>query len=96
MTMAPVPPGTCMSMRDARGPASVPSIRTAVITGSISGIGFGIADTLAGAGAEVMLDGFGDYRPSDLGRCQRALDQVRELRSIPDAPCQLQLAGGAR
>jgi 3-hydroxybutyrate dehydrogenase len=34
--------------------------RIAVITGSTSGIGLGIAETLAAAGATVMLNGFGD------------------------------------
>jgi len=34
--------------------------RTAVITGSTSGIGLGIARSLAAAGAKVMLNGFGD------------------------------------
>jgi 3-hydroxybutyrate dehydrogenase len=34
--------------------------KTAVVTGSTSGIGLGIAKALAGAGANVMLNGFGD------------------------------------
>ena len=34
--------------------------KSAVITGSTSGIGLGIARALAGAGANVMLNGFGD------------------------------------
>ena len=34
--------------------------RTAVVTGSTSGIGLGIARALAAAGANVMLNGFGD------------------------------------
>ena len=34
--------------------------RSAVVTGSTSGIGLGIAQALAGAGANVMLNGFGD------------------------------------
>ncbi len=34
--------------------------RTAVVTGSTSGIGLGIARTLADNGADVMLNGFGD------------------------------------
>lgn len=34
--------------------------RTALITGSTSGIGLGIADVLAQAGANVVLNGFGD------------------------------------
>lgn len=34
--------------------------KTAIVTGSTSGIGLGIARALAGAGARVMLNGFGD------------------------------------
>ena len=34
--------------------------RTAIITGSTSGIGLGIAEALAAGGANVMLNGFGD------------------------------------
>lgn len=34
--------------------------KAAVVTGSTSGIGLGIARALAGAGADVMLNGFGD------------------------------------
>ena len=34
--------------------------KAAVVTGSTSGIGLGIARTLAGAGADVLLNGFGD------------------------------------
>ncbi|MBL8674947.1 MAG: 3-hydroxybutyrate dehydrogenase [Rhodospirillales bacterium] len=34
--------------------------RTAIVTGSTSGIGLGIADALATAGANVVLNGFGD------------------------------------
>jgi len=34
--------------------------KTAIITGSTSGIGLGIARALAGAGANIMLNGFGD------------------------------------
>ncbi|GIL03116.1 MAG: 3-hydroxybutyrate dehydrogenase [Alphaproteobacteria bacterium] len=36
--------------------------RTAIVTGSTSGIGLGIAAALAEAGAAVMLNGFGDPR----------------------------------
>ena len=36
--------------------------RSAVVTGSTSGIGLGIARALAGEGANVMLNGFGDER----------------------------------
>jgi 3-hydroxybutyrate dehydrogenase len=34
--------------------------KSAIVTGSTSGIGKGIAEALAGAGANVMLNGFGD------------------------------------
>ena len=34
--------------------------RTAIVTGSTSGIGLGIARSFLGAGARVMLNGFGD------------------------------------
>ena len=36
--------------------------KSAVVTGSTSGIGLGIARALAGAGADVMLNGFGDAK----------------------------------
>src|SRR5262252_7379152 len=36
--------------------------RTAIVTGSTSGIGAGIADRLAAAGAHVVLNGFGEDR----------------------------------
>ncbi len=43
--------------------------RTAVITGSTSGIGLGIARMLAAAGAKVMLNGFG--KPEDIAAAKR-------------------------
>ena len=45
--------------------------KTALVTGSTSGIGLGIAEALARAGAHLMLNGFGDV--------QGALDRVRAL-----------------
>jgi 3-hydroxybutyrate dehydrogenase len=45
--------------------------RTAIITGSTSGIGLGIAETLAAAGATVMLNGFGD--PAQIEEIRRNL-----------------------
>jgi len=45
--------------------------KTALVTGSTSGIGLGIAQVLAKAGARLVLNGFGDPEP--------ALEQVRAL-----------------
>jgi 3-hydroxybutyrate dehydrogenase len=45
--------------------------KTALVTGSTSGIGLGIAEALARAGAHLMLNGFGEV--------QGALDRVRAL-----------------
>ena len=45
--------------------------KSAIVTGSTSGIGLGIARTLAGAGANLMLNGFGDAR--EIERLRAAL-----------------------
>ena len=42
--------------------------KTAIVTGSTSGIGLGIARTLAGAGANLMLNGFGDAKEIEILR----------------------------
>ncbi|HET6984680.1 MAG TPA: SDR family NAD(P)-dependent oxidoreductase, partial [Myxococcaceae bacterium] len=47
--------------------------KVALVTGSTSGIGLGIARSLAGAGANVVLNGFGDKKLID--------DLVAEFRS---------------
>jgi 3-hydroxybutyrate dehydrogenase len=54
-----------MDLTVAPRPATTPATRplagrAAVVTGSTSGIGLGIAKALAEAGADVMLNGFGD------------------------------------
>ncbi|MFP3334487.1 SDR family NAD(P)-dependent oxidoreductase, partial [Pseudomonas sp. SIMBA_064] len=38
--------------------------KTALVTGSTSGIGLGIAQVLARAGANIVLNGFGDPAPA--------------------------------
>jgi 3-hydroxybutyrate dehydrogenase len=55
--------------------------RTALITGSTSGIGLGIATMFAQAGAKVMLNGFG--RPEDIAAARR---EVGALMGVAEAP----------
>ena len=46
--------------------------RTAIVTGSTSGIGLGIAEALVGAGFNVMLNGFGD--PGEIEAARARVD----------------------
>jgi 3-hydroxybutyrate dehydrogenase len=48
--------------------------KVAVVTGSTSGIGLGIARALGGAGADLMLNGFGDKAAIDALRKQLAAE----------------------
>jgi 3-hydroxybutyrate dehydrogenase len=50
----------------------MPKGKTAIITGSTSGIGLGIARALAGAGCNVMLNGFGEPSAIERERTQIA------------------------
>ncbi len=45
-------------------PVSVPELagKAAIVTGSTSGIGLGVAEALAARGANVVLNGFGDHK----------------------------------
>ncbi len=45
--------------------------RVAIVTGSTSGIGLGIAESLAGQGANVLLNGFGD--PTEIEQTRETL-----------------------
>ena len=52
--------------------------KTAVVTGSTSGIGLGIAEALAAQGADVLLNGFGD--PAEIDRVRTALTGTHGVR----------------
>jgi len=49
--------------------------KTAVITGSTSGIGLGIAESLAKSGANIVLNGFGDLKTIEETRAKLARDK---------------------
>ena len=48
--------------------------KRAIVTGSTSGIGLGIARALAASGADIMLNGFGDA--GEIEALQRGLEQA--------------------
>lgn len=59
--------------------------RTAIITGSTSGIGAGVAEALAGAGADIVLNGFGDAQQIETFRTGLAkTHSVRVIYSNAD------------
>jgi len=54
--------------------------KTALVTGSTSGIGLGIANSLAASGANVILNGFGDAAEIEKLRAKLAADHAVEVR----------------
>src|SRR5690348_844107 len=52
--------------------------RVALITGSTSGIGLGLAQSLAAVGADIMLNGFGD--PAEIERLRKGLAATHGIR----------------
>ena len=73
--------------------------KAAVVTGSTSGIGLGIARSLAGAGADIMLNGFGE--PSVIGELRSRIAKEFGVRvsfseanvaSVKDAADMMELA----
>ncbi len=60
--------------------------KTALITGSTSGIGAGIANTLAAQGANIILNGFGD--PAEIESLRSSLASEHEVEVLHDG-CDL-------
>jgi 3-hydroxybutyrate dehydrogenase len=56
----------------AEPPAAAPSFRTAIVTGSTSGIGLAVARALAEAGHAVMMNGFGE--PDQIERIRAQIE----------------------
>src|SRR5579862_8489492 len=54
--------------------------KTAVVTGSTSGIGLGIASALAAEGCDIVLNGFGD--PAAIERLRAGLAERHRVRTI--------------
>jgi 3-hydroxybutyrate dehydrogenase len=64
--------------------SSTPSLagKSAIVTGSTSGIGLGIAQALAQAGAEIMLNGFGD--PLEIEKIRAELAAETKAKIVYD------------
>ena len=56
--------------------------KVAIVTGSTSGIGLGIAKTLAGHGAAVVLNGFGD--PREIEAIRSGIERAHDVRVAYD------------
>ena len=67
--------------------------KVAVVTGSTSGIGLGIARALATAGADVMLNGFGDA--GEIEEIRRQMAAVHDVR-VAYSGADLATAAGVR
>jgi 3-hydroxybutyrate dehydrogenase len=61
--------------------------KVAIVTGSTSGIGLGIATELAGLGADLVLNGFGDA--GEIEAIRSGIERDHGVRAATTAPiCQ--------
>src|SRR5260221_10555827 len=56
--------------------------KVAIVTGSTSGIGLGIAKVLASQGADIMLNGFG--RPEEIEAVRASIARDHDVRVLYD------------
>jgi 3-hydroxybutyrate dehydrogenase len=56
--------------------------KVAIVTGSTSGIGLGIAKVLAGQGADIVLNGFGDA--NEIEATRGGIERVHGVRAVHD------------
>ncbi|HWA50753.1 MAG TPA: 3-hydroxybutyrate dehydrogenase [Dongiaceae bacterium] len=56
--------------------------KVAIVTGSTSGIGLGIAKVLAGHGANIVLNGFGD--PGEIETIRSGIEREHKVRAVYD------------
>jgi 3-hydroxybutyrate dehydrogenase len=70
--------------------------KTALVTGSTSGIGLAIAKTLAGAGANIVLNGFGDKAEIERIRADIAKGGVEARHSAADMTKPAEIAAMIR
>src|SRR6476661_1325323 len=67
-----------------RGGRMILEGKVALVTGSTSGIGLAIATALAGEGAKLMINGFGD--PADIRRECEKLGAIHDGADLSDPP----------
>jgi 3-hydroxybutyrate dehydrogenase len=56
--------------------------KVAIVTGSTSGIGLGIAKVLANQGADIVLNGFGDGK--EIEAIRSAIEREHDVRAVYD------------